>query len=407
MIADYYESFEEDRDNNLDIPQEILEILNQGLPSNFFYYKDPKTGKYRAIPRPESILQDMILKANFDEEALGKLKNIPEDKWAEYLYRTQKPIPVKNLRIGDKDAQIPIENTLGNPFNADVKVKEIMMCPAQFPEPVPFFFESPEGDMVEMHIQQQAYDSLTEIKFANVDFPALHIEFFVKNSLLDNFEEDEDPKVSFSVNPIKAETVSDALAALHIFIGLFEGKTKINGTVIKPEGTSINLDQRQIADLLLFWSTAKRLEERLGVSFKPDAEFPDEDAHFFTELEVCLLNGKSISWKHPFEHFHVGGVNLTNKFTLEDIIGKEKVSYRFVEGPISATLLGAEFELFSNTEMVDLVVTNIEWDDDEKTSAEIYITDAPGNTWRLIRQYITAEEAEKQKAGSDDDSLKK
>lgn len=45
----------------------------------------------------------------------------------------------------------------------------------------------------------------------------------------------------------------------------------------------------------------------------------------------------------------------------------------FLEEPISATLLGTEFDLYSETEMRDFIITNIEWDDESKTSGEVYI----------------------------------
>lgn len=48
MIADFYETFDESPDKGSDIPQEVLDILSQELPSTFAYYKI----------KMESILQD-------------------------------------------------------------------------------------------------------------------------------------------------------------------------------------------------------------------------------------------------------------------------------------------------------------------------------------------------------------
>lgn len=69
---------------------------------------------------------------------------------------------------------------------------------------------------------------------------------------------------------------------------------------------------------------------------------------------------------------------------------------KFLEGPIPATLLGAEFELYSETEMSGFMITNIEWNDDAQTSGEMYIADeVNGESWVLSRKYLTVEEAEK------------
>ena len=76
---------------------------------------------------------------------------------------------------------------------------------------------------------------------------------------------------------------------------------------------------------------------------------------------------------------------------FDNIIEKEGVHLDFLEGPIHATLLGAEFDLYSNTKMVDFIITNIKWDDEKRKSGEFYIADAPGKVWKLIRRYIPKE----------------
>ena len=77
--------------------------------------------------------------------------------------------------------------------------------------------------------------------------------------------------------------------------------------------------------------------------------------------------------------------------SIDDIIGKEKVSMNFFEGPIKATLLGATFELYSETEMRDFIITSVEWDDESKTAGDLYIADeASGKSRVFIRNYLTA-----------------
>ena len=95
----------------------------------------------------------------------------------------------------------------------------------------------------------------------------------------------------------------------------------------------------------------------LSVTFNPAAEFPQV---FPAQLETTFLEKKCLRWNHPFDHFHVEGLSLTAK-AMEESIGKGKMSMKFLEGPIPATLLGAEFELYSETEMSGFMITNIEW----------------------------------------------
>ena len=68
--------------------------------------------------------------------------------------------------------------------------------------------------------------------------------------------------------------------------------------------------------------------------------------------------------------------------------------YLFLEGPMPAALLGAEFDLYSRTEMKDFIITNIEWDDETREKAEVYITDAPEKQWSLSRLYMTEDDAD-------------
>lgn len=403
MMTSFRDAFGKETGMNKDIPAEVLELLNDDLPDNFMYIKD-KDGNYMATPRPDML--DLGLRIttqfDFDKEAdaqlVDRLKSLPQEKWPEYLYRLQRAFPIKDLRIGNEEKVVPIEKTMGNPLQeTETTIIDCKVYPQRFPEPITVVFESTQGDMVSIKIQQQAYDNLAEIKFQNVDFPALSIEIYHYAPLVDNISHekaitsmDAPFRLTYSVKPTKAHTVRDAIAALHIFKGLFDGTAKINGQIIAPKGGKSTLDSQQIDDALDFWSTALKLEEILDVSFRPDADFPIEDVRFFDELNSCFIDGKEIIWKHPFSHFHMGGYQPTDKKQqLEDFIGKEGISYKFVEGPIPVTLLGAEFSICSRTEMQDFIITNIKWDDADKKSCEVYIANAPGKTWTLSRMYVT------------------
>ena len=119
------------------------------------------------------------------------------------------------------------------------------------------------------------------------------------------------------------------------------------------------------------WTTLKKIEDILDIAFIPSAEFPAEDAKFLTEFSLCLLEEKSISWLHPFDHFHMEHIQIKEK-EFENIIEKEGVHLDFLEGPIHATLLGTEFDLYSNTKMVDFIITNIKWDDEKRKWGILY-----------------------------------
>lgn len=402
MIGSFYESFSKEKDAHRDIPEEVLKLLNRDLPDNFCYIRR-QDGTYMACPNPDKISDSLngTFQFDFDEKTdatlIEKLSLISPLNWAEYFYRIQKPIPVKSIKIGNKERVIPIEETLRDPLSENTAtVTDAYMYPTAFPEPVTMFFETLENDKACINFQRQAYDNLAEIKFMNTDFPALKIEFYYFSPLTDNLQHEtavtscEAPiKVRYSVTPSKAPTVKSAITALHICKGLCDGTLKINGQTLSLPNEESVIISTQIDEALTFWATALQLEEILGVSFDPNAEFPEEDVRFFAELESCLIKEKAIVWNHPFDHFHLGSFHpVSEDKKLENLIGKSTIHYEFIEGPIPATLLGAEFNIYSRTKMMDLVMTNIAWDDESKSGGEVYIADAPDKVWTLSRLYL-------------------
>lgn len=410
MMVDFYESFSNNADEDNEIPQEVLEELNKELPENLIYLQD-ENGRYHVVPRPDREIEVLKMTTNFDFDPekdillIERLKTIPRDKWAEYFYRTQKSVAIKNVKIGNEEQLIPLEQTIGHPLSEEkILIEECRMYPERFPDPTPMIFECEEGDKVSIYFQQVAYDSLNEIKIHNVDFPALNIELFIYSPLVEKNDEkaktnkDNRVSVTYSVTPTKAPSTSTALLALRIFRGLFTGKTRVNGQTMSSASMQKKFDSQRVEEALLFWSTAAKLEEKLGVNFTPDADFPMEDVKFFSELDTCINKKKKIVWRHPFDHFHINGYQAKiENSTMDEVIGKNRLSFQFIEGPISCTLLGAEFEIYSFSEMEDLVITNIEWDDDEKQNGEIYVSDASEKIWTLKRLYMTKEDAEQLK----------
>ena len=95
MMTSFKEVFGDNADEDNEIPQEILDELNKELPKNLIYLKDEK-GRYVIVPRLDRKIESMRMttKFDFDPETdallIEKLKSVPQEKWGEYLFRTQK-----------------------------------------------------------------------------------------------------------------------------------------------------------------------------------------------------------------------------------------------------------------------------------------------------------------------------
>lgn len=399
MIANFYDSFGKENDEGQDIPKEVLELLNQDLPNNFEYTKDEKTGDYHVTPKSDMLSQGVSLSMDIDFEEIEdvnlkeKLKMLPKSKWRNYLYRIQKSVPVKNAKIGNNKDKIAMEKMIGDPFDESGEILDMIVCPTRFDKPRKLHFETVEGEKIDVDIQQQPYDSITEIKYSSINFPAFKMEIYLYSPLLDdestapNKVNHEKSRISYSLTPKKAACVQDAVAAINIFRGLCYGNVKINGVTMSATNKSVQINEERLKSTIEFWTELKKIEDILDISFIPSAEFSVEDSIFLKELSLCLLKEKNISWLHPFDHFHLGNFQIKEN-EPEKIIEKEGIYFDFLEGPIHATLLGAEFDLYSKTKMVDFVITNIKWDNEKKDSGEFYISDAPNKVWKLIRRYI-------------------
>lgn len=121
MMVNFYESFGNDADVDKEIPQEILEDLCKKLPKNLMYLQN-ENGQYQVVPRPNREAASIKMTTQFDfdikddAQLIEKLKIIRRDKWVEYFYRTQKSIAVKNVKIGNDEQLIPLEQTVGHPL---------------------------------------------------------------------------------------------------------------------------------------------------------------------------------------------------------------------------------------------------------------------------------------------------
>ena len=187
MIVDFYEAFGNDAAETLTIPQEVLAELNKELPDNLTYFQNEQ-GSYIVVPKPERVGSPLCMTTNFDlnpdrdASLIDRLTTLPFEKWAKYLYRSQKSVAVKNIKIGNHEQLIDMEHTVGNPLaDEPTKITNARMYPQKFPAPTVLCFECDTGEKAYISFQQQAYDSLTEIKFSNVDFPALKMDIYIKN----------------------------------------------------------------------------------------------------------------------------------------------------------------------------------------------------------------------------------
>lgn len=402
MHGDFFDAFGKEEKKNRSIPKGVLDALNKTLPPNYVYVR-MKDGSYKPLPNPKVNLNNWVINSAFDfekEPKLGELyTKLGAENFLEYLFRAQKAVPCKEIRIGTDEMQVPLEKLSSDPFDdRECIITQTMMYPSRYEKAQKVIFESPEGDKSVIHIQQVKYDSLTEIKRENVDFPALRIEIYQYSPLTEIDEpkaftsREHQIRINYAVFPNKAKSSKEAVKALRIFRGLINGETKINGEKLIGESTIKQEVPVQVENSLVFWETAEKLEDKIGITFDLSLEITQEDVKLLTELDICMLQGKMLEWKHPFDHFHISGFHsVSGDKSFNDFVGNQNLQYVFIEGPIKGKLLGAEFDIYSKTLLSGFVITNIEWSKEDE--GEVYISDNDRGPWILSRLYCTKEEA--------------
>lgn len=404
MKGSFHDIFGNREETNLDLPEEIIEILNESLPSNMNYVKG-ENGNYLIQPKIGEDNMCFKGKLSFDRERdpdiVDRLNLLPSDKWIPYIYRIQKKVPVTNVMIGDDNIVIPLEMTVKDPLKNDsFTINEEFIWVEKFSDPFYLTFISPEGDSLQVAFQQKAYDNFNEVLFESLNVECLKITIYLYNPLImdsndESFTSKEKQMVmKYSVTPSKAHSIGEAVTALHIVKGLYNKTTTINGNIIDFFDRRMDSEEYGFDDLVNLWEAVLKLENRLKTTFDPAQLYSLDDPGLFNELCNGLVDNKLVIWKHPFDHFHIDGYEQkTDGKTLEECIGMDSVTYQFLEGPFEVSLFGANFKVYSRSEMNGFIITSIDWDDDRKKGAELYIKDAPGKQWTLSRKYITEDEA--------------
>ena len=139
-MSRFMDAFGQDAYRSGNISAEVLNLLNSELPTNLMYFQD-NDGRYMVIPRPENLGDELKLTTQLDlpDHLRERVKLISPENWWKYFYRLQQPIPIKNIKIGNSDKLIPVEETLGSPLqDSDVIISDAQMYPQKLPNPIVF-----------------------------------------------------------------------------------------------------------------------------------------------------------------------------------------------------------------------------------------------------------------------------
>lgn len=403
MIGSFYRDLK-GNDADRKAPKAVIKELNKELPKGYHYEYDEKRN-HLIIKGTSSKKQNEMMNVTIDLEEVGIPKDVPKEKIPEYLYRTQKRVQLHNAVISKDGKKLKIDDMNVDPLTGEGVDEKIIqfLIPAEFPPAAPMTFQTKDGSKQIILFRRQPYDSFEAVKFANENFPALKVEWIISdyannadgNMTIDN------PLLKISVTPKDAESVSDAVMALKIFKGYIDGSLIMEGTKLgRNLSGSAGVDMDALDERLELWENFEKLERILDVKFEPFAEIPEEDKVFFYELQQMFLNDADIVNNEPFDHFHLGAMKFSGRNMSEkDLIGKENMSFSYINEHVKATFLGAEFELYETVVLTGFTIVDVIKDKEKgKGGCEIYIKNSYETPWRLIRRYSLSYEAAKKHA---------
>ena len=391
MIGDFYKAFSKSQKSRV-LPPQVVEVLDKTLPDGFHYVLNEETQSLIAVPINGNEIPP--LSTVIDPVKCGIPQDLSPDLWMDYLYRTQKSVQIETyIQQGDK--KYTAFSLYTDPIRGSETEEQFLqiMMPKEFPEAKPLVFELPNGKSEAIMIRRIPFEDMTHMKFGNVSFPALTIEWVVPDDPELVKSKKEPGRISVSAFPGKALSVQDAIFALQTFRSFRDGSLRVEGRKIgKVLDKSPGTDNEQVDKDISFWESALELEKLLHVQFQPGAEFPEEDRIFFSELLACLRDRKELTYKSPFSKFHIGIDKKNNEIPLESLEGPNANALTFYREYPECTLLGSQFAIFETTMMLDVIISKVV-KDEEGNGAEIYIRE--NSPWTLVKKYaLTEKEAE-------------
>lgn len=268
MIGDFYKAFSKSQKSRV-LPPQVVEELDKTLPDGFHYVLNEETQRLFAAPINENEIPP--LSTVIDPVKCGIPENLRPDQWMDYLYRTQKPVPIETF-IQQGDKKFTAFSLYTDPIRGPESGEQFLqiMMPNEFPEAKPLVFELPNGKSEAIMIRRVPFEDMTHMKFGNVNFPALTIEWVVPDDPELVRSKKEPARISVSAFPGKASSVQDAIFALQAFRSFRDGSLRVEGRKIgKNLDKSSGTDNEQVDKDISFWESALELEKLLHVQFQP------------------------------------------------------------------------------------------------------------------------------------------
>lgn len=358
VFANFREAFKKDK-QEIEVPKEVLDYLNSKLPEDFKYAKGPNGAAILTTSNNREMRMRISVRPNFHYN--GELKTIKD--LMEYAYRTQQEIPLEGSSLTINGVTFDFTDIISYPLNPNLEMQEFYLEPQPFQ---PAFAITLQGGGIDKRvmIERKPYADMHKSLYGSV-----LDESFIVSYVLD--EMNGMIKFKFNIDINKAKSIKEIVESLTLYDAFLKGAAKISGLPL-PEVDKSDCDNKENQESLKFWIKVYTLEKKLGVSFKPELPFSQDDANWFSKLYRSLIEEKPFKQYVKMDKFTTEEPHIFKKAIEED---KRNLSLSFIQKS-ELTIMNISITIFESMGIFNFVLKDVIDKNPQNKPAHIYVEPA-------------------------------
>ena len=304
MFSNFNSTFKENKKNNLKLPKEIIEILNNELPKEL-EYKEVDEGICAIVSANN---KPMNIKTKI------KLPDIPEkikkdihgfEDVYEYLYRSQKKceiIPDKDGNIIVNNSKIKAKDFIKN-VRKDEEFEKLELIPPPFPKAIKTKIKA--GNIVkEFDIERQPYESMKIIFLKSIQEKPISIKLYIKD------ESTVDLNININIRDL--ENVNEIVEVCEFYKGFLSGDIQLGDVItedikVKKKSQNVFIDKK-----IDFWKKTLEIEKKLNIKFNA-TKINNQDYVWILKLYKSIIENVPFKISSKINSLEIEDTNIYEK----------------------------------------------------------------------------------------------
>ncbi|MEK5260687.1 abortive infection system toxin AbiGii family protein [Paenibacillus sp. FSL L8-0663] len=372
MFSSFKNAFQK-QNKDFAMPKEIIEYLNEQLPSTL-KYRHLGEGAVAIVPNGPEFNFNIRVKVPNDFKP-----NSPEEL-LEFFYRTQQKVSLEGEVISINGTEFRLEELVKFPLHEKSLLNStLVLQPHPFQPPFPLLIEG-GGIKKELLFQRQPYADMHKSLFQSVNEGPLMVSYILNEEL-------GSVKFTFNMNIENSKTVEEIVESLKLFNACQTGTLKILNEQM-PETADLN--NEGILETIDFWNRILALETRLGIVFTPEFPVSKEDALWFDRLYRSFIENKPYKQYIKIDKFSTTNYEGIAKEKLQNIDG---VNLNFIQEN-DLSIMGVTLKLYESTGFFNFKINDLIETNPQQKAYDILIEpSSEEGVYCSIRSFVNLDEA--------------